>query len=417
MGRILVTRGSKSRATLGLVCLAIGCAGSGARGPHAQSTTLTTASAASDAGEVFSFPETIASPLAVGPVSAELEQFLAQCRLGDAALARVAERFARRQSSGSPPLDVSEISFALRAEGSPYVWPRAWTLEGGDLESPSAVARMRGWLDGFSDGGERRCGVALAETAERSVLAAVAVDALADLDPMPTRIRSGTWVTFSATLLVPTSDAKVIVLGPSGGPRGVPTELDGQRARARFHADRPGSFLVQLLANVAGGPRPVLEATVYADVKPPTSFFGDAAPGEPREPPPPAADPTEVLLSMVNRARETERSPALVREATLDAIAQRHAEAMRKAKRIAHDAGDGLPPARIEAAGVSVLAAGENVAHALDLTRAHRALWASPSHRENLLQPRFDRIGIGVAADADGSIWVCEVFADFPDQR
>lgn len=417
MGRIWVTRGSKSRATLGLVWLAIGCAGPAARDPHGASTTLTTASAASDAGEVFNFPESIASPLAVAPVSAELEQFLAQCRLGDAALARVAERFARRQSAGSPPLDVSEISFALRAEGSPYVWPRAWTLEGGDLESPGAVARMRGWLDGFSDGGERRCGVALAETSERSVLAAVAVDALADLDPMPIRIRSGTWVTFSATLLVPTSDAKVIVLGPNGAPRAVPTELDGQRARARFHADRPGSFLVQLLANVAGGPRPVLEATVYADVKPPTSFFGDAAPGEPRQPPPRSADPSEVLLSMVNRARESESSPALTREPVLDAIAQRHAEAMRKAKRIAHDAGDGLPPARIEAAGVSVLAAGENVAHALDLTRAHRALWASPSHRENLLQPRFDRIGIGVAPDPDGSIWVCEVFADFPDQR
>jgi uncharacterized protein YkwD len=61
------------------------------------------------------------------------------------------------------------------------------------------------------------------------------------------------------------------------------------------------------------------------------------------------------------------------------------------------------------------LATGENVAHNLDVTHAHRAQWASPSHRENLLQPRFDRIGIGVALDPDGSIWVCEVFADFPD--
>jgi uncharacterized protein YkwD len=279
------------------------------------------------------------------------------------------------------------------------------------------TSRMRSWLAGFHDGGERRCGVALAETAERGVLAAVAVDALADLDPLPVRIRAGTWLDVSATMLVQTSDAKVIVLGPSGAPRPVPTELDGQRVRARFHADRPGPFLVQVLANVTGGPRPVLEATLYADVKPPTSFYGDAAPGEPTHPPPPSADPTETLLSMVNLARQSEHSAPLSRAPELDAIAQRHAEAMRRAKRIAHDAGDGLPPARIEAAGVTVLAAGENVAHALDLTRAHRALWASPSHRENLLQPRFDRVGIGLAPDADGSIWVCEVFADFPDQR
>jgi uncharacterized protein YkwD len=69
----------------------------------------------------------------------------------------------------------------------------------------------------------------------------------------------------------------------------------------------------------------------------------------------------------------------------------------------------------VQAAELSILATGENVAHAIDVTRAHRALWASPSHRENLLQPRFDRVGIGIALDADGSIWVCEVFADFPD--
>ena len=35
---------------------------------------------------------------------------------------------------------------ALRAEGSPYVWPRAWTLEGGDLQAPAAAERMRSWL-------------------------------------------------------------------------------------------------------------------------------------------------------------------------------------------------------------------------------------------------------------------------------
>ncbi len=413
----MVSRGTESRKTFALACLLLGCAAQGSHGPHASTTTLTTPSAASDAGEVFNFPEATASPLDASAVPEALAPFLEQCRRGDAALSRVAERFARRQSQGSPPLDVSEISFALRAEGSPYVWPRAWTLEGGDLSSPAAIARMKGWLESFDDGGQRRCGVALAETAERSVLAAVAVDALADLEALPIRVRAGSWVDFAASVLVPTSDAKVIVLGPSGAPRPVPTEFDGQRARARFNADRPGAFLVQLLANVAGGPRPVLEATVYADVKPPTSFFGDAAPGEPTHPPSGLVDAETTLLTMVNLARSTEQSPPLVRERELDAVAQRHAEAMLKAKRIAHDAGDGLPPARIEAAGLSVLAAGENVAHALDLTRAHRALWASPSHRENLLQPRFDRIGIGIARDPDGSLWVCEVFADFPDQR
>jgi uncharacterized protein YkwD len=417
-GCVCVARPSWSRTTPLLLCLACGsnAAPPAVASPTGATRTQATAATAGDGGEIFAFPETTASPRNVVNVPSALAPFFEQCRLGDAALSRVAERFARRQSEGSAPLDVSEISFALRAEGSPYVWPRAWTLEGGDLASPAAVERMQGWLGSFDDGGERRCGIALATTRERSVLAAVAVDALADLEPLPVRVRAGTWIDLNASVLVQASDAKLIVLGPSGAPYAVPTAFDGRRARARFNVDRPGAFLVQLLANVAGGPRPVLEATVYADARPPTSFFGDAAPGEPSQPLAASTDKAAALLAMVNLARASEQSPALQRDGTLDGVAERHATAMRKLKRIAHDAGDGDPRSRVESAQLSILASGENVAHALDVTRAHRALWASPSHRENLLQPRFDRIGIGIAMDPDGSIWVCEVFADFPDQ-
>jgi uncharacterized protein YkwD len=426
MGRTRVARGRSSRvaSSLGvassLACLAFGgalaCSAKSSSAPQTATRTQATPAVTGDAAEVFSFPALTQSPLDVAEVPAGLAPFFERCRRGDAALSRVAERFARRQAEGVASLDVSELSFALRAEGSPYVWPRAWTLEGGDVSSPEAVERMQSWLASFDDGGERRCGLALATTRDRSVLSAVAVDALADLEPLPAQLRVGAWVDFNASVLVAASDAKVIVLGPSGAPYAVPTTFDGRRARARFRADRAGPFLIQLLANVAGGPRPVLEATVYADVPPPTSFFGAPAPGEPVPPLAGDADGPAALLAMINRARESERIPPLERDATLDGIAERHAQVMRKQRRIAHDAGDGDPRSRVEGTSLSILATGENVAHAFDVTRAHRALWASPSHRANLLQPRFDRIGIGVAPDSDGSVWVCEMFADFVEQ-
>ena len=214
MGRTWVARGSSSRAGSALGALAqalawvlaaalpLACsARPSTGGPRSTTRTQTTEATASDGGELFSFPEVTRSPLGVAQVPASLAPFFSQCRAGDAALARVAERFARRQAEGSAPLDVSEISFALRAEGSPYVWPRAWTLEGGDLENDAAVERMHGWLGSFDDGGERRCGVALASTRDRHVLAAVAVDALADLAPLPVQVRTGTWVDVNASQL------------------------------------------------------------------------------------------------------------------------------------------------------------------------------------------------------------------------
>src|SRR6478752_4166900 len=167
----------------------------------------------SSGGEIFDLPEVTSSPHELRAPRA-LTPFLRLCKLGDGALSRLAERLARRQSEGQSALDSSELGFALRAEGSPYVWPRTWTLEGEGLQSDATLERMRAWLDSFGDGGERRCGVALVNGGERSVLALVAVDALADLEPVPVQQRAGSWVEVNAKLLVPASDAKLLVLGP-----------------------------------------------------------------------------------------------------------------------------------------------------------------------------------------------------------
>ncbi len=396
-----------------LASLVLACSGAAPRQtPAATARTQDTPTAAADTAELFVFPEATLSPLPVQDAPSALAPFFAECAAGDAALSRVAERVARRRAEGLAQLDVSELGFALRAEGSPYMWPHTWTYDG---TGTAALESMHGWLTSFSDGGERRCGVAQVSTHGRTVLAAVAADVLADLDAVPVRARSGAWLSVSGRLLVAATEAKWIVLGPGGAPFAVPTSFDGQRVQARFHADRPGAFLVQLLANVAGGPRPLLETTTYVDVRPPASFFGDAAPGEPTEPLSAQADAATALLTMVNLARQSEHSPPLVRHATLDAVAEKHAQAMRQKRRIAHDVGDGDPRSRVESTGLDILSTGENVAHALNVVRAHRALWASPSHRENLLEPRYDKIGIGVAPDPDGSLWVCEVFADFPE--
>jgi len=390
-----------------LASLVLACSGAAPRqAPAATARTQDTPTAAADSAELFVFPEATQSPLPEQEAPSVLAPFFAECASGDAALSRVAERVARRRSQGLAQLDVSELGFALRAEGSPYMWPHTWTYDG---TGSAALESMQSWLGSFGDGGERRCGVAQVTTH------AVAADVLADLDVVPVRARSGAWLSVSGRLLVAATEAKWIVLGPSGAPFAVPTSFDGQRVQARFHADRPGAFLVQLLANVTGGPRPLLEATTYVDVRPPASFSGDAAPGEPAEPPSAQDDDAAALLTMVNLARLSEHSPPLVRHATLDAVAEKHAQAMRQKRRIAHDVGDGDPRSRVESTSLDILSTGENVAHALNVVRAHRALWASPSHRENLLEPRYDKIGIGVAPDPDGSLWVCEVFADFPE--
>ena len=332
----------------------------------------------------------------------------AACGQSDGALLSVAAHLAEQQTDAATELDVDAISYALRAAGAPYVWPRAWLFNGGEGEVDAAKARMQRWLSSFSDGGARRCGISVLHKAGgRIVVAAVAVDVLADLSALPTRVRVGQWLDVRATLRVPASDAKLVILGPRGAPHPVPTSFSDGQVRARFNADAPGAWLVQLLAAVDGGPRPLLEALVFAGTEPPSELTVPKAPGE--DAAQSSSDPSAALYAMVNAARQSERLPPLTRDARLEQLARAHAEAMRRARKTAHDAGDGDLNQRLEQQGLQ-LAAGENVAHAGSATLAQRALWASPSHRENLLFPGFDMLGIGVAADPDGTLWVCQVF-------
>jgi uncharacterized protein YkwD len=83
---------------------------------------------------------------------------------------------------------------------------------------------------------------------------------------------------------------------------------------------------------------------------------------------------------------------------------------MSRAQALAHDVGDGDPEARLDALGLEARLAGENVAHASSVVQAHRTLWASPSHRLNMLRSDYERVGIGVVRGEAGDVWVTEIF-------
>lgn len=336
---------------------------------------------------------------------------LTLCDSGDAALDGVAESAARELVRGKLDLDPGLLASRLRMKGSPYVWPRLFCLSGPPQSSEEIQERVGAFLESFSDGGTRRCGfAALPDGRGGEAVVAVAADVLADLSPVPTRVRLGQWVTIEAQLRTAALNAKVVVLGPRGAPRLLPTSFQAGRARATFSADQPGSWLVQVLADVSGGPRPVAEAMLFAGVEPPDEPLATPAPGEAEVDG--SAPPVVALEELIRQARRAEGLDPLTRDADLDRLAESHAQQMMRAGRLAHDVGDGDPKSRAEASGLLLRALGENVAHAADARRAHRAIWSSPAHRATLLDPHFDSVGIGVAVDGADQIWACELFAD-----
>ncbi len=315
-----------------------------------------------------------------------------------------------RKTLDLPYLDLDGLTFAQRAGGDAHVWPRAWIVSGRAMDHDATLAKLAQWKTTFHDLGERRCGVASGYAADGTqVVAAIALDAIADLvTAIPTRTHAGTWLSVEAKMLVPTTGAHVVVVGPSGEPHTVPSTFDGTNVRARFAPDRAGEFTVQVVADVATGPRPALEVKTFADVDPPQRMPNLAAPGEVASHG--VADERTALAAMVQALRTQQSLGALRRDARLDAIALAHAARMKNAHTVGHDVGDGDPAERLQNAGLSARESGENVAHAQSVLLAHRALWQSPSHRANLEHGEYDAFGVAVLDDPDGSVWACELF-------
>lgn len=104
------------------------------------------------------------------------------------------------------------------------------------------------------------------------------------------------------------------------------------------------------------------------------------------------------LLEKANSERNRAGLPPLKMDAGLVRAARAHAAEMAAQNQLSHQF-SGEPSLTDRIAAVSSLhleRAGENVATAPTVDQAHNALMASPPHRDNLLNPKFNVAGFGV---------------------
>ena len=97
-------------------------------------------------------------------------------------------------------------------------------------------------------------------------------------------------------------------------------------------------------------------------------------------------------------------------------VAVTHAQGMRIRRALVHADAEGRDAGqRLEAAGIRPLAWGENLAHGSGDPAAIVAGWlASPTHRANLLEPRFTHMAVGTAGGGT-DVWSTQVFLTLPE--
>lgn len=110
-------------------------------------------------------------------------------------------------------------------------------------------------------------------------------------------------------------------------------------------------------------------------------------------------------LCLLNAERARRGLRTLIADPALEVAAEAHSLDMARRDYFEHDTPEGVKPwMRIARAGYRASLVGENLAwgEGDKSTPAHAMkLWMkSPGHRDNLLEPRYTQIGIGLAFDA-----------------
>ena len=119
-----------------------------------------------------------------------------------------------------------------------------------------------------------------------------------------------------------------------------------------------------------------------------------------------------VMLAALNAERQSRGLAPLGLDPNLCKIARTYATDMATRNFFGHTSPEGDTPFnRMDRAHYRYGYAGENIALDESPTSAAQALWRSNAHRENILEPHYQKVGIGAIRSASGEIFV-EDFSD-----
>jgi uncharacterized protein YkwD len=145
--------------------------------------------------------------------------------------------------------------------------------------------------------------------------------------------------------------------------------------------------------------------------------FGAAVAADPKTDETKLSKDEQRLVDLTNEARAKEKVPPVKVNATLMKVARAHAANMARQKKMEHELDGKNPAQRIDQAGYDYRSVGENIAAAekgADVDAVFKGWMESKVHRDNILSPKFDEVGLGLAADDKGETYISQ---DFGKQR
>lgn len=121
------------------------------------------------------------------------------------------------------------------------------------------------------------------------------------------------------------------------------------------------------------------------------------------------------LLALINAERAQAGLAPVVLSRELSGAAVGHARDMIDNDFFAHNSPTtGTPAHRAMQAGVAFTKLGENLCGNQSVAAAHQMLMASPTHKANILDPKYDKVGLAVVHGSKYGLMIVEMFIQSP---
>jgi len=116
--------------------------------------------------------------------------------------------------------------------------------------------------------------------------------------------------------------------------------------------------------------------------------------------------------NLLNSDRARYNLPPLTIDPELCRIARIKSQDMRDNQYFAHTSPTyGDVRSMLKQFGYTYAAAGENIAHHATAEKAQAAFLSSPGHRKNILSSTYTKVGVGIAIDQKGFVYLTQIFA------
>ena len=119
----------------------------------------------------------------------------------------------------------------------------------------------------------------------------------------------------------------------------------------------------------------------------------------------------EIAFLLLNQDRAANGLAPLALDPALCAVARAKSMDMKTNRYFSHTSPTyGKVSQMLKAFGYTFSAAGENIAHHATVEKSQAAFMSSQGHRRNILSTGWTKVGIGVVTDAQGYVYVTQIF-------